>query len=202
VQPLVWDEVLAAVAAAVPTTWLIAIEVGTSRRQPERLAPDDVVEADVVQDEVTGKWFDVAALVAVGAAVPASLLLTDLTVAPRTASFAVGLGAMFAAVGLSAWARRHLGRFHRHALTAHHDHEVVITGPYRVVRHPIYTATVLAFVGIGFALGNWSSVLVLAVLPTAALVHRIRVEEQILEDRFGASYADGIPHARLVPGLW
>ncbi len=154
-------------------------------------------------DTATGWVFDGAVAVAMTIGVVASLALRGLTIAPPMASLGLGIGLMIAALALSAAARRHLGRFHRHVLTSHHDHELVATGPYRYVRHPIYSATAIAFLGIGAALGNWVSLVVLAVLPTGALVHRIRVEEAILLGRLGSTYERYCAgRARLVPGLW
>jgi len=103
---------------------------------------------------------------------------------------------------LSASARQHLGRFHRDSLTVHSDHELVDTGPYRHVRHPLYAATIGAFVGCGAVLGNWISI-GLAGLPTAALIHRIGVEEDMLVDAFGSQYVRYRERtARVLPGVW
>ena len=88
------------------------------------------------------------------------------------------------------------------ALTVHADHELVETGPYQRVRHPLYTATIGVFVGIGAVLGNWIS-LALAGLPTLALVHRIHVEEDMLVKAIGTDYLRYRERtARLVPGVW
>jgi protein-S-isoprenylcysteine O-methyltransferase Ste14 len=61
----------------------------------------------------------------------------------------------------------------------------------------------MTFVGIGLALGNWAALAVLAVVPTAGLVARIRTEERALLAGLGEPYrrfAAGRPH--LFPGLW
>lgn len=103
---------------------------------------------------------------------------------------------------LSSAARRQLGRFHRDTLTVHDDHQVVDTGPYEYVRHPLYLATVGAFVGTGAVLGNWVSVAATA-LPTAALAHRIGIEERMLVDHLGEDYLTYQERtSRLLPGLW
>jgi phospholipid methyltransferase len=62
---------------------------------------------------------------------------------------------------------------------------VVEDGPYRWVRHPSYTGLILTFVGFGLALGNWAALAVVAVVPTAGLVYRMRVEERALLDGLG-----------------
>ena len=76
-------------------------------------------------------------------------------------------------------------------------------GPYRWVRHPSYTAELVAFTGIGLALGNWLSLLAAATLPLLALLVRIRVEEAALLTSLGEPYrtsADGTK--RLLPRVW
>ena len=73
----------------------------------------------------------------------------------------------------------------------------------RWVRHPSYTGLTLTFLGIGLALGNWAALIVLAVLPTAGLVVRIRFEERALLDGLGEPYRRfAASRARLFPGLW
>jgi protein-S-isoprenylcysteine O-methyltransferase Ste14 len=75
------------------------------------------------------------------------------------------------------------------------------TGPYRLVRHPIYLAYVLA--DVGYNLTEWApgSVLVMLV-GWASLVHRIHAEERILaQDAAWTDYRASVPY-RLVPRLW
>jgi protein-S-isoprenylcysteine O-methyltransferase Ste14 len=61
----------------------------------------------------------------------------------------------------------------------------------------------VAFIGIGLALGNWFSLLLLLVLPTIGLLLRVKVEETALLTNLGEPYrryASG--RKRLLPGLW
>ena len=79
---------------------------------------------------------------------------------------------------------------------------VVTTGPYSLVRHPMYVAIIVIFLAMPVALGSWWAVL--ATLPLiAVLVVRIRHEEQLLaRDLEGyAAYMRSTRH-RLVPGVW
>jgi protein-S-isoprenylcysteine O-methyltransferase Ste14 len=59
----------------------------------------------------------------------------------------------------SVWARVHIGRNWSGVVTIKEGHELVDTGPYALVRHPIYTGLLVAFIGSAFARGNWSGVL-------------------------------------------
>ena len=117
--------------------------------------------------------------------------------------FVAGLVLMGAGIVIRQWAIAVLGQFFTVEVRVHPGQTVVERGPYRWVRHPSYTGLILTLVGVGFALGNWAALAVLAVVPTAGLVVRIRVEERALLDGLGEPYrrfAANRPH--LIPGLW
>ena len=62
---------------------------------------------------------------------------------------------------------------------------------------------IMTFLGIGLALGNWAALAVLAVVPTAGLIVRIRIEERALLDGLGEPYRRfAASRPRLFPGLW
>ncbi len=79
---------------------------------------------------------------------------------------------------------------------------VVTTGPYAIVRHPMYGAVIAIFVATPVALGSWWAVL--PALPLVALlVVRVRNEEQVLlKELEGYSDYSQVTRYRLVPGLW
>jgi protein-S-isoprenylcysteine O-methyltransferase Ste14 len=81
-------------------------------------------------------------------------------------------------------------------------HTVISTGPYRFVRHPGYTAALLAAVTSGIALGSWISTFI-APIALALLVWRTMVEDRLLQ-RDLPGYADYAARVRyrLVPGVW
>ena len=119
------------------------------------------------------------------------------------APVAVGLAVLCLGVGLRVWAILTLGRFFRFVVVIQEGHRVVRTGPYRRLRHPAYTGTLIAFAGAGIGLANWLSVLVLTVLPLAGLLVRIRAEEAALTAALGDEYREYAAHTRrLIPGVW
>ena len=79
---------------------------------------------------------------------------------------------------------------------------MVTGGPYRFIRHPGYTAALVAAVASGVALGSWLSMFI-APIAIVLLVWRITVEEAMLRrDLAGyAQYAARVRY-RLVPGIW
>ena len=70
-------------------------------------------------------------------------------------------GAALTLAGLlfTVWARVHLGRNWSATITLKEDHSLITSGPYRTVRHPIYSGLLLGFVGSALARGEWRGVL-------------------------------------------
>jgi protein-S-isoprenylcysteine O-methyltransferase Ste14 len=66
-----------------------------------------------------------------------------------------GMVLLHAGLGLAIWARRHLGSYWSGHNVIRADHRVIRSGPYAVVRHPIYTGLVLAMLGTAIILGQW-----------------------------------------------
>jgi protein-S-isoprenylcysteine O-methyltransferase Ste14 len=81
-------------------------------------------------------------------------------------------------------------------------HKVIDTGPYAVVRHPMYAGAVLYFIGVPLLLGSWSG-LALAPLLAALFALRIVLEERTLRTGL-PGYADYAARVRwrLLPGVW
>jgi protein-S-isoprenylcysteine O-methyltransferase Ste14 len=108
---------------------------------------------------------------------------------PQRFHFLVALGvvvqAAFALLGI--WARRHLGRNWSGEVRIGEDHELVRTGPYRIVRHPIYTAMLGMFLGTAIASSQYHALVGLAVMIVAYL-RKTHLEDQILHQTFGAEY--------------
>jgi protein-S-isoprenylcysteine O-methyltransferase Ste14 len=98
-------------------------------------------------------------------------------------------GSVVTAGGLlfSVWARRHLGRNWSQAVTLKRDHELITTGPYALVRHPIYTGFLLGFVGCAVALAEWRGLIAVA-LVLGALWHKLNMEERWIREEFGEPY--------------
>ncbi len=76
-------------------------------------------------------------------------------------------------------------------------------GLYAWMRHPSYSGMVLMFLALGLSERNWISLLILAIVPNAALLYRIHVEEIALRAGFGEEYvAYSRRVKRLVPGIY
>lgn len=116
---------------------------------------------------------------------------------------AVGLAVFALALVFRARAVHELGRFFKFTVVVQPGHEVVDTGPYRLIRHPSYTGLLIAELGLGMALGTWLSVPACVLPPLIAFGIRLRHEERVLERELGEPYRSYMAHTkRLIPGVW
>lgn len=123
---------------------------------------------------------------------------------PKRFHFLVVVGAIVQAVFflLAVWARRHLGRNWSTEVRIGEGHELVRTGPYRMMRHPIYTAMLGMFVGTAIASSQYHALLAIAVLVIAYL-RKTRLEENIMRETFGREWDSYQQNTwRLVPLLF
>ena len=100
----------------------------------------------------------------------------------------IGAAVVAAGLAFTVWARVHLGRNWSGTVTVKNDHELVRSGPYRFVRHPIYSGALLAIAGISLARGDWRGPLALLIL-FVALWRKLQHEERWMAEAFGEDYA-------------
>jgi protein-S-isoprenylcysteine O-methyltransferase Ste14 len=98
-----------------------------------------------------------------------------------------GAVATAAGVALAIWARQHLGENWSATVTLREQHELIRTGPYRTMRHPIYTGVLLATIGTGLIVGEVRALLCL-VIAAAAFYFKASKEERWLSQEFGARF--------------
>jgi protein-S-isoprenylcysteine O-methyltransferase Ste14 len=119
------------------------------------------------------------------------------------APVAAGAALALAGIGFRVWAILTLGRFFKFVVVIQEGHQVVTRGPYRLIRHPSYTGGLVALLGIGLTLASWLSILAATLVPLAAILVRIRVEENRLIAALGQDYRDYAARTRrLIPGIW
>ncbi|MCB1056871.1 MAG: isoprenylcysteine carboxylmethyltransferase family protein [Acidobacteria bacterium] len=121
---------------------------------------------------------------------------------PDTVTFE-GLGLVLAVAGafLACWARFILGRNWSSVVQIKDDHELIEHGPYRYVRHPIYTGLLLVFLGHAVLVGELRGLLAVAII-LASFWRKLRQEERWLTEHFGEPYRDYVKRTRaLVPGV-
>jgi protein-S-isoprenylcysteine O-methyltransferase Ste14 len=96
-----------------------------------------------------------------------------------------------------------LGKYFTGTVVIKSDHQLIRTGLYRHLRHPAYTGTLLAHLGLGLAFANWFSLLFSSIPFFLAAMYRMRVEERALTATFGAEYSSYCRTSkRLIPGVY
>lgn len=90
-------------------------------------------------------------------------------------------------LGFACWARYHLGRNWSSLPEIKKDHTLIQTGPYHIVRHPIYTGFFFGIIGTVLAIGS-ASLLFMVLAVMIVFVIKIHYEEKLLKDKFPAEY--------------
>jgi len=108
---------------------------------------------------------------------------------PSTVKDVAGIVLTASGIALAMWARFYIGSNWSSAVTVKVGHELVRTGPYRWVRHPIYAGILLALIGTGLSRNH------IAVLPGIALcwlgfLLKSRMEENFMRQTFGEQYVE------------
>jgi protein-S-isoprenylcysteine O-methyltransferase Ste14 len=115
----------------------------------------------------------------------------------------VGIGVIVLGAVLRWWSIFTLGRYFTFEVAVRSTQAVVQSGPYRLVRHPSYTAILIMLLGLGLVLLNWASIVVLLADGLIGLGYRVSVEEHALVEALGQPYVDYMRHTkRFIPFLF
>lgn len=99
----------------------------------------------------------------------------------------IGLAVLVAGLGFAVWARVHLGRNWSGAVTVKEGHELIRTGPYRYVRHPIYTGILTGVIGTAICAATVRAVCGFLIIAVA-LLWKLRAEEVFMRETFPGEY--------------
>ncbi len=149
----------------------------------------------------------------VGAAQPAAILILAISILLNQRGVGhlagqawltwLGVGCMILAIGLRFWSMRVLGRFFTRTLLTTSDQPLVTGGPYSVIRHPGYAASILLWTGAGLATANWIIFGLIFLVVATAYAYRIKAEEAMLLAQFGAGYRDYARNTwRIIPYIY
>jgi protein-S-isoprenylcysteine O-methyltransferase Ste14 len=120
---------------------------------------------------------------------PSRPILSPLSAAGLLGTLTVVL-LMGGSIALFAASSRALGRNWSLVARTRSDHELVRSGPYACVRHPIYLGMLLFLLGLAAALGHWLQLVIAVPTFLAGTVIRMRIEDGLLEQSFGDAFRD------------
>jgi protein-S-isoprenylcysteine O-methyltransferase Ste14 len=101
----------------------------------------------------------------------------------------LGLALMALNLPLLVWMFRSLGKNITPTVKTRAKHQLVVSGPYRYIRHPLYTFGGFFFLGAALVAGNWF-LFACAIIAIWALFSRTPLEERMLVERFGSQYEE------------
>lgn len=114
----------------------------------------------------------------------------------------IGLAIDAVGCGFAIWARFYIGRNWSSDITLKEDHELKRSGPYAIVRHPIYAGLALAILGTAIGIGEIRG-LAAVPLAVAAWRHKANQEERLMLRQFGGAYESYRREVKgLIPFVW
>jgi protein-S-isoprenylcysteine O-methyltransferase Ste14 len=101
---------------------------------------------------------------------------------------AVGFALIAAKVAVKRWAMKTLGEYYNVHIVVGDSHKLITSGPYRHVRHPVYSARLMSTVGILLVLNAFHTLIIAAAIELTFVIVRIQFEEKELEAKLGQDY--------------
>lgn len=115
------------------------------------------------------------------------------------------IGFIFLLIGICfrVWSINVLGKNFTATVKITREHELIKTGPYKLIRHPSYLGAFVAIIGCPVFLNNTYTIFISCIAMTIAYYFRINVEEKTLSNHFGKYYEDYKKDTyRLLPLIW
>ena len=193
VLPLIYTNITAGIAfIAVCLVWLVPEMIGMFRQMAKTSRKMVLVQDRGSLVILLGlQWAGLALNFALAWLYPAAAMRWH-----RTALFVLGLIFIPVGVALRWYAIWILGRYFTRDVAVSEDQPVVQRGPYRLIRHPAYSGTLLTMLGVGLAMVNWASLVALLLCVFTGHFYRVRVEEKALIRTIGQPYIDYMRRTR------
>ena len=99
----------------------------------------------------------------------------------------IGIVILFLGLGFTVWARVHLGQYWSESVQIKVDHKLIRTGPYKIVRHPVYTGVLFGCLGTAIVMGKINAWLGIFLI-LAAFLMKLWKEEKFLIEEFSQTY--------------
>ncbi len=190
-----FETIPTAVFAAVLLCWLIFASVFIFRKRPPRPAERKRDRTSILGMALQGVGFALVWSVRRPAFTPLAPMSRPLEVALAFLTVALAVGSIW----ITAIAVRALGKQWAFAARLVSDHKLVTEGPYRLIRHPIYTSMLGMLMATGLALSLPVALAGALVFYAIGTVVRVRSEEKLLREAFGPEFE---AYARRVPAVF
>ncbi|MGI6469508.1 MAG: isoprenylcysteine carboxylmethyltransferase family protein [Syntrophomonadaceae bacterium] len=111
---------------------------------------------------------------------------------------------LFAISGIyRGWGLLAIGKYFNPRISIYEDHQLVTSGPYRKIRHPLYLGVLISLIATDMVFSSWGALLITVFFTLPILIYRIKLEEEFLLKHFGDDYKEYMQHSKkLIPGLW
>ena len=198
--PLVYTNAGAAVLFLIACLiWIVPEMIGTIRQTARVARKEASVQDRGSMGILIGlQWSGIALNFALSALFPAAAIRQQ-----RITLFLLGVFLILLGVALRWYAIWTLGRYFTRDVAVSTDQKIVQTGPYRSIRHPAYSGTFLTMLGVGLAMTNWASLIVLLMLVLAGHMYRVHIEEKALIETIGQPYIEYMHHTkRFIPMIF
>ncbi len=101
-----------------------------------------------------------------------------------------------ATIPLFFWVHHTLGKYFSVALQVKEEHALITSGPYRWVRHPMYTVLLLLMISLFLVSSNWGVGVIFLGISAVIVAGRVGEEEAMMVKKFGNKYRDYKRHTR------
>lgn len=153
------------------------------------------------EDASSFPWIMFSVVVIIGGSLAASEL--GFLILPVTALSYAGLAFFAAGITLRYWGIIELGKQFTRDVQVRQDDQIVSSGPFRILRHPLYTGLFFIVLGFSFYLQSLLGLLLVFLLFLPFLLRRIRLEEEMLKQGFGSKYESWLKSRyRLLPFIY
>jgi len=114
-----------------------------------------------------------------------------------------GFGVFIVSCLVRWWGFNSIGKFFNPRVSVYENHQLITTGAYKSIRHPLYFGSLLSFVAIAMVFNSWGSLLLMMLITVPAMIYRINIEEELLTRHFGNAYREYVSKTKkLIPGIW
>ncbi len=114
-----------------------------------------------------------------------------------------GFGVFIVSCLVRWWGFNSLGKFFNPRVSVYQNHQLITTGAYNHIRHPLYLGSLLSFLAIAMVFNSWGALLLMILITVPAVIYRINIEEELLSRHFGNDFREYVNKTKkLIPGIW